>query len=452
MLTQRHAGVLLHARSLPSGDFGDATRFLRFLASAGFRCWQLLPLGPSGAGHSPYSPLSAFAGDPGLVPAPQRAEPVSRESLGRFIEREQDWLRDYALFMVIRARQDKRPWWQWPEPLRQRDRAALRKVEQGEAKLLTAVMRDQVRFERAWQALRAQAVALGIDLFGDLPMFVMADSADAWSRPELFRLGPEGLPTHLAGVPPDAFTDRGQCWNCPVYHWPAMQNDGFGWWRRRFRHELRRFDLLRWDHFRGLLEGWEIPVPAGDDTPDPRSGAWRKVPGRALLRQLAERHRPLPVVAENLGIITPAVEELRRAFGLPGMHVLQFAFDGNADNPHLPGLHEEQGVAYCGTHDNDTALGWASGLDEAMRLRVAETLGIPTKDLAGGTLRATLDSTSCLAVLTMQDLLGLGSAARLNTPGQADGQWRWRFSWEQVSSDLARSWAGAVVRADRQPA
>ena len=452
VLDRRRAGVLLHAGSLPSGRLDDAARFLRFLADAGFSAWQLLPVGPSGAGRSPYSPLSAFAGDPGLIPKSQRAEPVSREALGRFVEREQSWLRDYALFMTIRGALGGLPWWQWPAPLRDRDPAAVRRIEHRYAEPLVEAMRMQLRFERAWRAVRAQAVAAGIRLFGDLPMFVMADSADAWAQREWFRLDARGSPTHLAGVPPDAFTEDGQCWNCPVYDWPAMQQDGFSWWQRRLAHELRRFDLLRWDHFRGLIAGWEIPAPEGGTAPQAARGAWRPVPGRALLTSLADRYRPLPVVAENLGIITPEVECLRRDFGLPGMHVLQFAFDGSADNPHLPVHHEEQGVAYSGTHDNDTTVGWSSGLIDGTRRRAAETLDLAPARLPEAMLGAVLESKSRLAVLTMQDLLGLGSAARLNTPGQAQGQWRWRFAWSQLTPDLPRQWRQAIVCSNRQPA
>lgn len=452
VLDRRRAGVLLHARSLPSGRLDDAPRFLDFIADCGFGAWQLLPLGPSGAGRSPYSLLSAFAGDPDLVPLVQRSEPVSARDLGDFREREADWLPDFALFCVIRQLLEGQPWWRWPPALRLREPAALQAIEYEHRLIFNERMREQFRFQRCWQALRAEAAARDIILFGDLPMFVMTDSADVWMQPQAFRLDALCRPTHVAGVPPDAYAEHGQCWDCPVYDWRVMQDDGFRWWQRRLTHELRRFDLLRWDHFRGLAETWEIPVPAAGGAADPAAGAWRPVPGRTLLEHLSVALGRLPLVAENLGLITSEVERLRHDFGLPGMHVLQFAFDGDPDNPHLPGKHEQQGVAYSGTHDNDTTAGWCRGLDADTRSRAVAALGCSAAGLPEAVLRAALESACALAVLPLQDLLGLGSAARLNTPGRAQGQWRWQFRWQQLSAALTEKWRQAARRAGRQAA
>jgi len=262
-------------------------------------------------------------------------------------------------------------------------------------------------------------------------MFVVADSADVWSRPNEFRLDRHGQATHVAGVPPDAFTELGQCWDNPVYDWNRMQANNFTWWRDRLAHECRRFDLLRWDHFRGLVATWEIPALPGRTAAD---GQWCAVPGKALLEHLTAQLGPLPLVAENLGIITAEVEALRHEFELPGMHVLQFAFDGNEGNPHLPCNHEEQGVAYTGTHDNDTSLGWFDSLSAKDREQVWDVLGGAHQTMPEALVQAALDSICRLAMIPLQDLLRLGSEARMNTPGTAQGQWGWKFSWQQLAA------------------
>ena len=308
-------------------------------------------------------------------------------------------------------------------------------------------IRQQYLFNQAWQNLRSEAQQRGILLYGDLPMFVVADSADVWSRPNEFRLDRHGQATHVAGVPPDAFTESGQCWDNPVFNWERMQANGFTWWRDRLAHECRRFDLLRWDHFRGLVATWEIPALPGHTAAD---GQWCAVPGRALLEHLTAELGPLPLVAENLGIITPEVEALRHEFELPGMHVLQFAFDGHSDNPHLPRNHEEQGVAYTGTHDNDTSLGWFSSLNEENRQQVWDVLGGRYQTMPAALVHAALDSKCRLAMIPLQDLLRLGSEARMNTPGTAQGQWGWKFSWQQLADMRAgQDWRQVVDAAGR---
>ncbi len=333
--------------------------------------------------------------------------------------------------------------------MRSRQPASLRQFAAAHAPALMRAVYQQFHFARCWQQLRRSARQRGIELFGDLPMFVVADSADVWSRPHLFRLDSNNRPLAVAGVPPDAFTDQGQCWDNPVYDWEAMRDDGFNWWQQRLALETRRFDLLRWDHFRGLEATWEIPTVGGRSPNSAVGGDWQQVPGRELLSCLRDKAGNLPLVAENLGIITPEVEQLRRDFHLPGMHVLQFAFDGEPANPHLPHNHERQGVAYSGTHDNNTTRGWADGLDDDMKRRVAQSLGAAEHELVPALLRTVLASRCQLAVLPLQDLLGLDGSARMNIPGQAEGQWRWQYAAQQLSPQLASRWREQLAVASR---
>lgn len=451
VLNNRRAGVLLHLTSLPSGGLDDAERFLDWLKAGGFSVWQMLPVGPSGSNRSPYSPLSAFAGDPALLPAAASRWRVSESDLQTWRAQEDSWLQDYALFSVIRQQHQGQPWWLWPVALRDRHPAELEEFALTHAGQIEQCVRQQFHFDQAWKAFRSQARQRGIRLFGDMPMFVIADSADVWSKPHLFQLDKSGRPSRVAGVPPDAFTAAGQCWDNPVYDWEALGNEGFDWWLRRLELECKRFDLLRWDHFRGLEAGWEIPV-TGASPPQATAGSWRQVPGRDLLSTAWQKLGPLPVVAENLGVITSEVEALRHDFGLPGMHVLQFAFDGLSNNPHLPAHHEVNGVVYTGTHDNDTALGWFRSLDDQTVATVLGVLGQNRINMPDGLIRAALESHCNLAVIPMQDLLGLDSSARMNVPGQATGQWQWRFTWPQASHAVARQWRQSVVRTRRQPA
>lgn len=452
LLARRRAGVLLHLTSLPGGDLGDAERFLDWLKTGGFSVWQMLPIGPSGSNHSPYSPISAFAGDPALIPDTFVSQQVSKSELQAYRELERAWLEDFALFSVIRSQYGNQPWWLWPDALRHRHKGELQAFADAHCEEIEQCIQRQLLFDRAWASLRMAAAQRGILLFGDMPMFVIADSADVWSRPHLFQLDETGRPNRVAGVPPDAFTELGQCWDNPVYDWEALDREGFDWWLQRLEHECKRFDLLRWDHFRGLEAGWEIPVNVDKSPPSAADGAWQEVPGRALLATAWEKFGPLPVVAENLGVITAEVEILRHDFGLPGMHVLQFAFDGLGNNPHLPDHHEVNGVVYTGTHDNDTALGWFQSLDDRTVEMMLEVLGQTRLNMPDALIRAAFESRCNLAVIPMQDLLGLDASARMNVPGQAEGQWKWRFSWHQATHALATRWRQLVVRVRRQPA
>ncbi len=454
-LTGRASGVLLHPSSLPGpgphGTFEAAYRFVDFLAAAGFGYWQMLPLGPTDRYGSPYQSESAFAGNPRLL-APDLETRVAEPWLGSeftdFLDATHHWLDDYALYRVIRTRHPDCGWHQWPEPLRHRHPDALAAVRREGTDMYRAVQIEQFRFDHQWRALRGYAAAQGVRVIGDLPLFVAYDSADVWSHPEQFLLDEAGRALAVAGVPPDYFSATGQWWGNPHYRWEAMARDGFRWWRQRLNHLTRQFDLVRFDHFRGLEACWEIPAGAASAV----EGRWVPGPGAQLLDALAQDHSPLPLIAEDLGVITPAVEELRDRYGLPGMKILQFAFDSDASNPYLPHNHPSNAVVYTGTHDNDTTLGWFRGLATAHRQRVLEYLGLPPDSMPWPLIRAALASAARLTIIPMQDLLGLGSARRMNIPGTCGGgNWRFRFTWEEVPDHLAAHLRELNCRYERAP-
>lgn len=426
----RRAGLLLHPTSLPSGTLADAGRWLDFLHAAGFGVWQMLPLGIPLTGLSPYQCASAFAIDPGLFPEAPAASPDFED----WCERQQHWLMDFARFMAIKRAQGGAPWTAWPVALRDRDPDALAAFDAAHCAELQTIMREQHAAAAHWKALRAAAAENAIALFGDMPLFVAHDSADVWAHRRLFLLDAVGQPTTVAGVPPDYFSETGQRWGNPHYDWDAMQADGFVWWRQRLAAHFEWFDLVRIDHFRGLSAAWQIP--AGE--PTAVQGGWVEVPGAALLQKVADEMGELPLVAEDLGIITPEVTALRHRFGLPGMAVLQFAFDAHADNPHKPENVHPDTVYYTGTHDNDTTPGWWRGLPEDVRGEVMRQLGVDdAESVPERMIDTVLQSQAALAVLPLQDLLGLGSEARMNTPGTDRGNWNWRFHWEVLPPGLA---------------
>ncbi|HMM47278.1 MAG TPA: 4-alpha-glucanotransferase [Thiobacillaceae bacterium] len=426
----RRAGLLLHPTSLPSGTLADVGRWLDFLHAAGFGVWQVLPLGIPLTGLSPYQCASAFAINPELFPA-------SSADLPGFAEwraRQRHWLEDFARFMVIKAEQGGAPWTAWPVALRDREAQALAAFDAAHASELQAVMRAQHAAAVHWQEIHAAATSRAIALFGDMPLFVAHDSADVWAHRHLFLLDAAGEPTMVAGVPPDYFSKTGQRWGNPHYDWNAMQTEGFAWWRQRLAAHFEWFDLVRIDHFRGLVAAWQIP--AGE--PTAVEGSWVDVPGAALLQKVAEEMGELPLVAEDLGIITPEVTALRQHFGLPGMAVLQFAFDAHADNPHKPENVHSDTVYYTGTHDNDTTPGWWHALPEDARGEVMQQLGVDDAEAVPERMIDTvLHSQAALTVFPLQDLLGLGSEARMNTPGTNHGNWKWRFHWDALPPDLA---------------
>ena len=495
---RRRTGVLLHPTSLPGrfpvGDLGPAAeRFLERLAGAGVSVWQVLPLGPTGLGDSPYGALSAFAGNPvlisperlvedGLLGADELGEPAAaadavdyaearrvkaallRTAFERFEQgaapslaeaagawraapERARWLEDWALFAALRSVHGGRPWQEWPEPLRRRDPAALAAARDELASHLRFHAFLQFLFDRQWLALKRAAGERGIALFGDLPIYLAPDAADVWSGRELFELDEEGRSTAVAGVPPDYFSADGQLWGNPLYRWARMAEDGYAWWVERLRANFRWFDLLRLDHFRGFAAYWEVPAGAATA----REGRWADGPGQRLFEALAAALGPLPLVAEDLGVITDDVVALRRAFDLPGMAILQFGFeDGQSQfQPHRLRPHC---VVYTGTHDNDTTPGWFASTSEATRARVVDYLGCAAGDAPWAVVRAALTSVAELAVVPMQDLLGLGSEARLNTPGIAAGNWTWRLREGRFDDALAARLRRLSEVAERLPA
>ncbi len=481
MLEKRRAGILLHITSLPgpggNGDLGKAAyQFIDFLNDTGVSVWQTLPLGiPHGDG-SPYQCLSAHAGNPALIDLDwlqkkgwlnvlDTAEGAEIDGLTRkellkhayqdflifskesdkrnfkqFCHEKSGWLDDFALFMALKHQFNQRGWFDWPEQFRDRKKTPLL-----EASFRLSVEIEEIKFEQyvffcQWHELRKYAKQKGILLFGDIPIFVAYDSAEVWAHPEYFKLNDEKKMTVVAGVPPDYFSETGQRWGNPHYDWEYMQETGFQWWIERMQTQLELFDIVRIDHFRGLEAAWEIP--AEEETAI--NGTWVKAPGEALLNTFKETFGSIPLVAEDLGVITPEVEALRDQFGLPGMKILQFAFDGGTDNPYLPHNHTENCVVYTGTHDNDTTLGWFESLPEDRKHYVYEYLGFPQMEMPYALVHAAFESIANLAVIPMQDVLGLGAADRMNIPGTTEGNWLWRFNWEQVTEEKSNRLAHMV--------
>ena len=436
VLDRRRAGVLLHLGSL-EGALGRSGRdFIDWVADAGFSVWQILPAGPTGADGSPYWVRSDFAGNPAFL---DPAEMPSGEAgeYAAFLHESEDWLDDYALFEVLSTAHAGAAWWTWPAELRERQPAALHRVARDLAAELERVRREQFAFFMQWRRMREHARSRGVRILGDLPFYVGPHSVATWAHRDQFQLDPQGRPAAVAGVPPDYFSQTGQLWGNPLYDWQVMRRDNFGYWRARVLEQLQRVDLLRIDHFRALAAHWAVPA----DAPDARSGAWHLTPGDDLLRLLMDELGDLPIVAEDLGVITDDVVALRKGFGLRGMRVLQFAFGGDSDNPHLPHMHEHDSVVYTGTHDNDTTLGWYRSLDDASRHRVDSMLPVSSGSMPEALIRAALGSVGQLAIIPAQDLLGLGSEARLNTPGTVDGNWRWRLPAGALTPELARHFA-----------
>ena len=442
---RRRAGILLHLSSLDEGDgrgaLGVRARsFIDWLADAGFSVWQILPVGPTGADGSPYWVSSDYAGAEFLIDSAER--PVASGSdYDDFLGRAAHWLDGYALFAALRAAHEGAAWQDWPAGLRDGEPAALAAARALHAPAIERCRAAQYAFDVQWRRLREHAAARGVRLFGDLPIYVAPDSAETWLHREQFRLDASGHPSVVAGVPPDYFAADGQLWGNPLYDWDAQRRTLFAHWRRRVAAQLRRFDLLRLDHFRGLAAHWA--VPRGSATA--RDGAWVTTPGEPLLDALARdchaQIGALPFIAEDLGVITPDVDALRHRFRLPGMHVVQFGFDGAGDNPHLPHMHRHLSVAYSGTHDNDTTLGWLQSLDGETLRRVEYYCGARGGELPAALNRVTLGSVAQLAVLPMQDLLGLDSTSRFNTPGTVTGNWSWRLPPGALTVAVSRQFA-----------
>jgi len=478
-MPDRSCGILLHPTSLPGpagiGDLGaGARRFLDWLAEAGQTLWQMLPLGPTGYGDSPYASFSSFAGNPLLV-SPEslvswglldRREvdgapsfpaghvdygaviswkvPLLRRAASQFLaggptalERrfqefrtaERGWLDDFALFMSIKERHPGAWNQDWPADIALRGTAALARYREELAAEMERERVIQFFFFQQWEELRAEAARRGISVIGDLPIFVAPDSADVWAHRELFRLDAHGRPTAVSGVPPDYFAATGQLWGNPIYAWDALARDGFRFWVERIRTARRMVDLVRIDHFRGFVGSWVVPAGAATAA----AGRWEEVPGQALFETLERELGNLPIVAEDLGVITPEVVALRERFRFPGMRVLQFAFDRNesgalgAGNRFLPHNHVAESVVYTGTHDNDTTVGWYEGRSAEERAEVDRYAPSPEREISWRFIRMAMASVCRWAVIPLQDVLGLGSDARMNTPGTTGaGNWSWR--------------------------
>lgn len=494
----RRAGVLLHPTSLPGangiGEFGDeAHRFVDWLAEGEQTIWQVMPLGPTGYGDSPYQCFSAFAANPLLLSldrlrdegllTPSDLEPLhqlprefvdygavipkknellylafqafsrdanieQRAEFDQFKQRFQGWLDDYALFMALKAFHDGQPWNNWPAELRDRDPEALKRI--------TTELHDRIEFQRwlqfktftQWWKVREHANSKGIKILGDLPIFVAYDSVDAWANRDLFHFDEKGNPTVIAGVPPDYFSSTGQRWGNPLYKWDAHRAQGFSWWEARLRATFELVDIVRIDHFRGFDACWSIPA----DEETAVNGEWVPAPGHELFRALRDRMGEVNVVAENLGVITKQVEDLRKAFGFPGMRVLQFAWDSGPGNVFLPHNHTTDSVVYTGTHDNNTTRGWLeqeSTPDDLSYMK--EYIGHDPGAIEQELIRLAFASPGVSAIVPMQDWLGLGTEGRMNTPGQAAGNWSWRVNHEHLNSGLAEHMGNFARRYGRAP-
>jgi 4-alpha-glucanotransferase len=448
------------------GDLGSqAYRFVDFLASAGMTVWQILPIGPTMHDNSPYQSSSMYAGNSRLISLelplekgwletlPEDAEPLSdlvkmycirlawkgfkeraseqdRADLQRFTAEQGWWLEDYALFQALRS-EEMRSWWDWHQPLRDREPQALAMARARLKAQVEEIKFEQYLFFTQWMHLKRYANERGVLLFGDVPIFVAHDSAEVWAHREFFDLLEDGHPRVVAGVPPDYFSETGQRWGNPLYRWDVMEEDGFSFWVHRLKVQSTLFDFLRIDHFRGFEAYWEIP--AEEETAI--KGHWVNAPGERLFAKLYKALPHLELVAEDLGIITPEVEAMRKAHGLPGMKILQFAFSGGADNPYLPFHHTRDSVVYTGTHDNDTTLGWYTSLDDASRELVDDYLGHPREVMPWPMIRCALASCATLAIIPMQDALALNGTHRMNTPGTTQGNWEWRFHWQDIEQD-----------------
>lgn len=490
----RASGVLLHPTSLPSdygvGDLGaNAYQFVDFLVKAKQTYWQVLPLGPTGYGDSPYQSFSAFAGNANMISPELLVEegflsleeinqkpdfPVGKVDFGllydwkntilalaferfkqttsvdlrgkfeTFSQQESYWLDDYALFRAVKKSQDQKLWLEWDAPLKLRDETALNRAREVLRDSIQAQKFQQWLFFRQWSDLKKYANDKNIKIVGDVPIFISLDSSDVWCNPQEFKLKADGSPQTVAGVPPDYFSATGQLWGNPIYNWDAMRADGFRWWISRVRATLKTVDVVRVDHFRGFAASWEVPY--GDTTAV--NGQWVNVPGKELFKTLQDTLADLPFWAEDLGVITPDVEELRDSFNFPGMRILQFAFGGGTDNHDLPHNYINNAVAYTGTHDNDTTVGWfnsgvgASSTRDVSQIKKEHDFCLKYLNSDGAEIhwdfvRAVWSSVANTAIAPMQDLLGLGNEARINLPGSTDGNWYWQCKDGDFSDDIA---------------
>jgi len=485
----------MHPTSLPGqygiGDLGpEAFRFVDFLVESKQKYWQILPLGPTGYGDSPYQCFSAFAGNTLLISPEKLVEDglISRADLAgaakfssqkvnfgtvyewknrllskayegfhsvtsvdlrgkfeTFCQENEFWLDEYALYRSIKTDQGQRPWYEWPDELKLRDEISLATETERLYDVIQAQKLYQFLFFRQWLAVKEFASRNGVSIIGDIPIFVALDSADVWCNQNKFKLAPDGTAKVVAGVPPDYFSKTGQLWGNPIYDWDAMRQDDFGWWIARMYSTLQMVDIVRVDHFRGFAASWEVP---GDDK-TAENGRWVDVPGKELFETLEAALGELPVIAEDLGVITPDVEELRDGFGFPGMRILQFAFGGDAQNHDLPHNYVRNCVAYTGTHDNDTTVGWFNSQAGAGSTRDAaeikrersyclKYLGSDGEEIHWDFVRAVWASVANTAIAPMGDLLGVGTEGRINLPATESGNWQWRMTQTSISAEIVR--------------
>lgn len=498
LIDKRQAGVCLHLTALPGphgiGEIGrDAHHFIDTIARAGLKVWQFLPTGPTAYGDSPYQPLSTFAGNPmlielreltelgllqkseltelttlpsdyvnygALIPAKTALLRVAahrfhdeasrnlKDDFEQFVaDHDTHWLHDYALFRALKEQHESKPWPLWEKPFRDRDATYLGAFAQDNSDELHYFKFCEFLFHKQWQRVSRYAAASGVALFGDMPIYIALDSADAWANRQLLRLDDSGQPTKVAGVPPDYFSADGQLWGNPVYDWAYHDETGYAWWISRMTHTMSLMDIVRIDHFRGFEAYWSIPA----DASTARDGIWEPGPNDAVFDAIRAALGDLPVVAEDLGEITPAVDELRIRQRLPGMAVLQFLVD---DPAFSPGNISVDSVCYTGTHDNDTTVGWFHGGDQDMRSieQISHTqhnalrhTGGQSDDIHWAMIKLAFSTQACLAVIPMQDFLGLGSKARTNTPGAAANNWQWRLQDSVFDAELERKIAGLVT-------
>lgn len=480
---ERSGGILLHPTSLPGpygiGDFGPAAMdWIDWLVEAGCRLWQVLPLGPTGYGDSPYQSFSSFAGnfllisleclvEEGLL-SPQDLDPRPdcppncvdysvvkdykerlltiamdnylqgaarhlEDDFRSFCQAQSAWLDDFALFMSLKIAHQGVAWTGWEQNLVGRQPEAITRATQQWAEEIETQKFCQFLFFRQWSMVRQRAAAAGITIIGDIPIFAAHDSADVWANPEVFQLDEAGEPLVVGGVPPDYFSPTGQLWGNPVYRWDVLQTEGYHWWIKRFQAVLEMVDVVRLDHFRGFEACWEIPA----DSPTAETGRWVPGPGASFLQALQQTLGDLPIIAEDLGFITPEVIALRDMFNLPGMKILQFAFDGNPMHEFLPHNYPRRCVTYTGTHDNDTTVGWYESAPESDRAFCRRYLASDGSDISWDMIRAVWASVADWALTPLQDILGLGNQARMNLPGTTEGNWRWRVTEKQLTQAVA---------------
>ncbi|NMC14907.1 MAG: 4-alpha-glucanotransferase [Chloroflexi bacterium] len=481
---KRFGGILLHPTSLPSpygiGDLGSgAFTWIDFLAASGCRLWQVLPLGPTGYGDSPYQSFSTFAGNPYLI-SPQclldeglllqddlqniptfpsnrvdfgnvipwkltvleiaysrfanSDKPSLHEAFEQFKKEHHEWLDDYTLFMALKEAHQGHPWTHWEKPLRDRLPQAINDARQKHAAAIERQAFSQFIFFRQWNNIRRYAKRNLINIIGDIPIFVAHDSSDVWAHRDLFFLDEKGNPKVVAGVPPDYFSKTGQLWGNPLYNWRNHTKDGYNWWLQRISAALNLVDFIRLDHFRGFAGYWEVP----GDAITAEKGRWVKGPGKSFFDAVQRQLGDLPFIAEDLGVITPDVIALRDHFHLPGMRVLQFAFTGESENPFLPHHYINQCIAYTGTHDNDTARGWYERVDEKEKNHYRKYLDRDGSQVAWDLIRGVWSSVAVFALAPMQDFLNLGNEARMNYPGNPVGNWAWRLEEGMLSTKLAQ--------------